>query len=364
MVGLASVLAILAIFAIWADRQLLNTDEWVKTTTALLRNEHVQKQSAEYLANQVSQNVNVAGQLETALPPRLAPLAKPVAGALNEVIQRLAQRLLDSGAFQRLWADAMRLTHQQFVNLIEGKSRATIRGGAVVIDFKPMIAQLATRAGISPAFVQKLPPQAGVVTIMRADQLDHLQTYGDILRRLPIVLGLLVLALYGGAVALARGRRRTIVLACSFGFLAAGLVVLALRRIVGNHVVDVLTRQGSAKPSADAVWSIGTTLLAEIASTAIIVGLVLAFVAWLLGPQKWAVGLRRRMAPTFAERPAVAYGIVGVVFLVLVAWGPIPALQRWLPILIIALILAAAMIALQRSSRDEFLPEAGAYAAR
>src|SRR3982751_4980569 len=54
LVGLASVVAILAIFAIWADRQLLNTDEWVKTSSALLRNEHVQKQSAEYLASQVS----------------------------------------------------------------------------------------------------------------------------------------------------------------------------------------------------------------------------------------------------------------------------------------------------------------------
>jgi hypothetical protein len=70
------------------------------------------------------------------------------------------------------------------------------------------------------------------------------------------------------------------------------------------------------------------------------------------------------MAPTFAARPGVAYGVVGAVFLVLVAWGPIPALQRWLPILILAGILAGAMIALQRSLGDEFPPEGGAYAAR
>ena len=63
----------------WSDRQLLKTDEGVKTSSALLRNEHVQKQSAEYLATQVSQNVDVAAQLQAALPPRLAPIAKPVA---------------------------------------------------------------------------------------------------------------------------------------------------------------------------------------------------------------------------------------------------------------------------------------------
>ena len=153
-------------------------------------------------------------------------------------------------------------------------------------------------------------------------------------------------------------------MACGFGLLVAGLLVLVLRRIVGNHIVEVLTSQGSSKPTADAVWSIGTTLLAEVASTTIIVGLVLAVVTWLLGPQKWAVGLRRRMAPTFAKHPAVVYGIVAVVFLVLVAWGPIPALQRWLPILILALVLAVAMIALQRSLADEFPPEGGGYAAR
>lgn len=363
LVGLASVVAILAIFAIWADRQLLNTDEWVKTSSALLRNEHVQKQSAEYLASQVSQNVDVAAQLQAALPPRLAPIAKPVAGALNEVIERLAQRLLDSGAFQRLWVEANRITHRQFVNLVEGKGHVTIRGNAVVIDLKPLIGQLATRAGISPEVVSKLPPKTGVVTVVRADQLSALQSYADFLRRLPIVLTLLVLALFGSGVALARGHRRSIVLGCGFGLLAAGLGVLVLRRIVGNHVVDVLTSQGSAKPTADAVWSIATSLLAEIASTAVLIGFVLAVVAWLLGPQKWAVSLRRRMAPTLTERPGVVYGMVATLYLALVAWGPIPALQRWFPIVVITLILAGAIIALHRSVRNEFPPDGGAYAA-
>jgi hypothetical protein len=90
---------------------------------------------------------------------------------------------------------------------------------------------------------------------------------------------------------------------------------------VGNHIVDVLTSQGSAKPTADAVWSIATTLLAEIASTAIVIGLVLVVAAWLLGPQNWAIAVRRRLAPTFATHPGIVYGVVAGAYLVLVAWA-------------------------------------------
>jgi hypothetical protein len=43
-------------------------------------------------------------------------------------------------------------------------------------------------------------------------------------------------------------------------------------------------------------------------------------------------------------------------------WGPIPALQRWVPIVVIAVILAGALIALRRSVSEEFPPQGGAFA--
>jgi hypothetical protein len=36
LIALGTVLAVLAIFAVWADRQALNTDEWVDTSGKLL----------------------------------------------------------------------------------------------------------------------------------------------------------------------------------------------------------------------------------------------------------------------------------------------------------------------------------------
>jgi hypothetical protein len=51
--------------------------------------------------------------------------------------------------------------------------------------------------------------------------------------------------------------------------------------------------------------------------------------------------------------------VVAGVYLVLVAWGPIPAPQRWLPIVIIGGVLIGALIALSCTLPREFATGAG-----
>src|ERR1700736_5520138 len=82
----ATVFAVLAIFAVWADRQLLNTDNWTSTSTQLLQREPIRNAVADYVVDQVYANVDVAGELRAGLPHLLAPLAGPAAGALRQAI--------------------------------------------------------------------------------------------------------------------------------------------------------------------------------------------------------------------------------------------------------------------------------------
>ena len=79
-----------AIVAIWANRQVLNTDNWTSTSTQLLENRTIRNQIAGYIVDQLYANVDVAGELRAALPERLQPLAGPAAGGLRQLADRAA----------------------------------------------------------------------------------------------------------------------------------------------------------------------------------------------------------------------------------------------------------------------------------
>src|SRR3954447_15428032 len=82
VVAVASVLAFLAIFAIWLNRQVLNTDNWTTASTRLLDNPATRAQPAASLTDQLYDNVDVEGQIRDVLPPQAQALAGPAASFL------------------------------------------------------------------------------------------------------------------------------------------------------------------------------------------------------------------------------------------------------------------------------------------
>jgi uncharacterized membrane protein (UPF0136 family) len=122
-------------------------------------------------------------------------------------------------------------------------------------------------------------------------------------------------------------------------------------------VVDSLAKTDAARPAADAVWSIGTAMLHEIAQAGIVLGIPLVFAAWLAGPRRLAVDLRRAMAPTMRDRPGIAYAVVGVLVLLVLAWGPIPATRLPIPILLLIILSALGTEVLRRQCVREFPDE-------
>ena len=89
-----TVLAIVAIFSVWANRQLFNPDNWADTSTELLENEIIRDATANYLVDQLYENVDVAAELRAKLPEELQPLAAPVAGALRNASVTASRRAL------------------------------------------------------------------------------------------------------------------------------------------------------------------------------------------------------------------------------------------------------------------------------
>jgi hypothetical protein len=344
----------LAIGALWINRQALNTDNWTNTSSQMLEDKAIRTAVSAYLVDQLYANVDVAGELRTALPPRAQPLAAPAAGALRDLAQKVTNELLQRPRVQALWENANRGAHQVFLKIVTGGGPAvSTQNGVVKLDLRGLLQQLESRVGIGGNLAAKVPPDSAQLTILKSDQLSAAQSVAKVLRVLPLVLIALLLAAFGGAVALGRGRRREVLLMIGFGFIAAGVVALVGRSLGGNAVVDALTSTDAARPAAESVWRIGTSLLAEAATATIGYGVVIVAGAWLAGPTKAAVGCRRALAPYLRE-PLYAWGGAAAIVLLVLAWGPTAGTRHFVPALVLIVLFALGVEALRRQTAREF----------
>src|SRR3954447_6876004 len=383
VLALALITGFFAMFSVWANRQALNTDNWENTSSQLLANKNIQNAVGAYLVNELFTSVDVPAELQKLLPPQAAPLAGPAAGALRQVADRAAPRLLARPRVQDAWRTANRAAHRQLLQVINGGSDAvSTQNGDVVLNLRPLVDDLASSLGVESQVAaarsklqgkagagarataeQKLgltlPGSTGRLVIMKSDQLATSQDVAKAIRGLAVVLTGLSLALFALAVFLAGGWRRVALRRVGWSFIALGLLVLIGRRVIGNQVVDGLVANSSIKPAVHSTWTIGTSLLYAIAIAMFAYGVLFVLAAWLAGPTGSAAAVRRALAPSMRDRLAVVYGSVAVVFLLVILWGPTPATRKPLGIALFAALLILGIEVLRRQVGREF-PDAQA----
>ena len=160
------------------------------------------------------------------------------------------------------------------------------KSGVVTLNLHTLVSQLAATLGVSSqvaavqsklqgstgasarAAAQKklgitLPPANGQLVIMRSNQLKTAQDIANAVKHLAIVLPAIAILMFALAVYLARGRRRRTLRTTGWCFVLIGVVLLLIRRIGGDAVVNGLVKVPSNKPAVHDVWNIGTSLLYE-----------------------------------------------------------------------------------------------------
>jgi hypothetical protein len=326
LIVVATVLAFLAVFAVWLNRQLLNTDNWTRTSSELLADPLIRHQIADYLVDQLYANVDVEAELRSALPERLQPLAGPAASGLHNLADRGANEVLARPRAQQAWENANRSAHVALLRVLRGGGQiASTSNGTVTLDLRTLLEQVADRVGVGDRLAGALPPSAAQITVLRSNQLATAQNVVNALKPLAIALVALSLGLFGVALAIAPGWRRQAVRAYGVGFVLAGGGALAVMSLAGDAIVNSLATTAAVKPAVERAWVIATPLLHEAAVATIGYGVVMILGAWLAGPSRLTVAIRRALAPYLRE-PLIAYtGLAVVLLLVILKWAPTPA---------------------------------------
>jgi len=355
---LATLLWTVGIVAVWAQRQMLDTQNWVETSDRLLENEDIRDALSTAILQRIYASAPVENQLRETLPDNLKPLAGPVAAALREVANRNAPKVLGSAAALAAWEKANRTAHQTLVKILDGD---IARGGSVTLNLHDLIAQVAAGTGLPAGVADKLPENLQQLEVLKSDKIEAAQKAIHTAKTLTIVLAVVAVLLMAGAVALAADRRRTVV-AAGGCILFAGVLVLALRRIGGEAAVTALAESPNARPAVKATFVIGTSLLTAAAWGSIVGGLFIVTGGWLIGPGKRATALRRVTAPSLREHP-MAYRVgLGFLILLLVIWGPVPWTRSLWPILVFTIIAFVWLERVRHRTLEEFADvEAGEF---
>ena len=368
LISLTTVLLVVGMFAIWANRLLFNPDNWSNASTQLLQHPEVRSGTANYLVDQLYANVDVAGLLRSGLPTQLQALAAPAAGALRNGAVQGAELALARPRVQNLWARANRAADRAFIAIVHGgKGPVRVNQGAVTLNLGPILDDVASRLGLPSNLSAKLPANVANLTVFRSDQLRFVQNAGNAIQALALWLTILVPMLYALALALAGGVRRRTLMTIGFAGVFAGVVVLFGRSFLATQITNSLTTDAALRPAIRTTIGVATELLVEVAGAVIFIGVVVIAAALFAGPARAARTAREWIAPFMRERPVASYAITLWLLALVFVWRPIPATGTPAGIIVFTLLALLGTEVLRRQTAREFpdaRPGAAAQAVR
>jgi hypothetical protein len=121
----------------------------------------------------------------------------------------------------------------------------TTENGAVVLDLTPLMVQLGDRVAIVGDVSERFGPDVGKVEIMEANRLETAQELTQLLKLLGTWLWIVPFALWGVALWLARGRRRSILRMVAVSAILVGLLVTGAGYARGRLALGSARRGGT-----------------------------------------------------------------------------------------------------------------------
>ncbi len=280
--------------------------------------------------------IDATAFFERVLPEQGQALAAPLSGAVEGFVGDRVDVFLASDTFERLWVEVNRRAHARVVDVLEGDTgNLQIEDGNVVLNLVPVLNEVLAQIGeaspeifgrtvdlptvsvddipedavakVEAALGRDLPDDFGQFTVFEAERLDAVQDAVALFDRLVVVSVVLVVVLIPLTLWVSPHRRRTLLQ------LAVGIAlgVVLIRRIglrAEDEVVD-LAQPENQEAVAVVVGAFVDSLL-DATVWILAAAALVAVVALVTGPYRWAVALRRR---TVSAARALAAGVSAVI---------------------------------------------------
>ncbi len=334
LVVLACLLAVVSVLVVFARNQLLNTDAYVSTVAPLATNPAIQTQVATRVSDELIARTDLSRRVKSALPAKAGFLVTPITDGVKSATYNVTLKAVQSPKFEQLWVTVNRAASKQLAAVLTGSSEGSVstKNGKITIDLSKVEANVKEKLDAKGITVfDKVPAAKGLnYVLFQSKDLVRIQKLVNFLDKLAVVLPILTLLCFAGAVVLTRNRRKGLARAGVGLALSMGLILVAIAVLENRYVAGVKPPQSPQAASAvidtvaanlrDAIRLI-LALAALVAVVALVAGntWVRAKVGDMRKPG-WATG---GPVDDFVarHRKALQWGVLALGLLILVIWS-------------------------------------------
>ncbi|MGV2982094.1 hypothetical protein ACNPNP_00200 [Microbacterium sp. AGC85] len=329
---LAILLAPIAAMGTWARVQLVETDRFVATFAPLASDPDVQDFIAAQASAAIHERVDIDsivgdvfdGIRALGLPPRadsaLTLLQGPAANGARSTIDGVVRDVVASDQFADIWAESLRFTHEHSTAILQNAPGTAVQltdDGAISLELGVVIErvkqELSERevgiADMIPAIDRSIP-------IAQADALVLARTVYQVADVGGFWMPWLVVALLIVGVLLATDRSRALS-RTSAGFALVFLLLAAGVGLGRGVFIRAVSPSIMPAPAASALFDQLVSLLTGTIAALVLVGVMVAVWAWLVGSSHAASAVRALTESGFsavrraAERRGLSTGRFG-----------------------------------------------------
>lgn len=353
VVGL--LLAPVAVITAWARLELADTNRFVATFAPIAEDPAVQAYIGDEVTAAIEDQVDIPGLTSDVfdgirslgLPPKadaaLGLLEGPATQGIQSLVSDVVDRLVTSEAFEDIWANTLRITHTQFVAAMQGDPDAALAigsDGTISVQLGPIVESVKQRlVDQGVGFAQAIPDVDRSVVIAQDDSFALIRTLYALAVGVGTWLPWVMLAFLVIGVVVARNRIRALV--WTAGGFALSMALLAAGVGIGRwYFVGTVSPSVMPANAAEAIYSGLIEIMMSTVVALLVLGVLVAVVAWFSGPWRPARAMRGFAGSGFAavRRAAASHGVTTGRFGI---W-----LDRWRVIAYIAIAVIASLVVL------------------
>ena len=334
LVVLACLLAVVSVLVVFVRNQLLNTDAYVSTMAPLATNPAIQTHVATRVSEELIARTDLQARVKNALPAKAGFLVTPITDEVQKATYSLTLKLVQSPKFEQLWVGANRASHKQLVAVLTGTQTGAVstKDGKITIDLgKVEVTVKKDLAAKGITVFDKVPAVKGLnYVLFQSNDLVRIQKLVKFLDKLAVVLPIITLLCFAGAVVLTRDRRRGLVRAGVGLALSMGLILVLIA--VGRNQYLAGLKPPQSPQAAAAVIDTVTTNLRDAVRLILILAAVVAIVALVAGNSWVRTKVGDRSKPGWAtggpvhdfvarHRKALQWAVLALGLLILVIWS-------------------------------------------
>ena len=302
LVVLACILIPISVISVWAIRTVTNTDQYVETMAPLARNPVIIDGLATRATDALFSTNVVKDKVTEVLPKSAKPLVAPVLSQVKSYVHGLALKVFGSPKFGQLWDALNRHSHDAVINILTGKKTPLQekfeKGGQIALNLSPALNNLIADAnahGVTLFNPVKSASKGLSFTVVSQKQVSKFSGLFNLIVKAKWVIPIVAFVLAILAMVLAVERRKTLLR------LAVGVALMTLVLQVGYSLgrITFLNEAASGGFRTDSAAAVFDTVLrflkADLRWT-LLASVLVAFGAWVAGPARYAVWIRRTTA--------------------------------------------------------------------